>query len=174
MLILLLLQGDVVMEKTAEKHLYEKPEERDVMTKNNPNGKHDVVNVVRESGNTRAQENRFDKDTAGHGNYDDEEKTAEKHRYEKSEERDVMTDINPKGKYNEDVNVDNRVDESNAEKLSSRSRRSSMGEPVIKSFGDAVFETTLDKDPDKGKGHGKPAMRAVMVNIIDVVMLNTE
>jgi hypothetical protein len=67
MLILLLLQGDVVMKKTAEKHLYEKPEERDVMAKNNPNGKHDEVNVVRERVNTRAQEDRFDKDTAGHG-----------------------------------------------------------------------------------------------------------
>jgi hypothetical protein len=57
------------------------------------------VNAVRERVNTRAQEDRFDKDTAGHGNDDDEEKTAEKYRYEKPEERDVMTNISPKGKY---------------------------------------------------------------------------
>jgi hypothetical protein len=85
-----------------------------------------------------------------------------------------MTDINPKGKYNEDMNVNNRVDESNAEKLSSRSRRSSMGEQGFKSSGDAVFKTNLDKDPTQGKGHGKPEMRAGMVNIIDVIMPNSE
>jgi hypothetical protein len=105
------------------------------------------------------------------------EKTAEKHLYEKLEKRDVMTDSNPKGKYGEDVNVrnvDNRVDENNAEKPSSQSRRPSMGEPVTKSFGDAAFGNILDKDPGKDKGHEKPEMRAVMVDIIDAVMLNTE
>ena len=60
------------------------------------------------------------------------EKTAEKHLYEKPEERDVMININPKGKYDADVNVDTRVDESNAEKLSSRSTRpaSKTGRPT--------------------------------------------
>ena len=33
-----------------------------------------------------------------YGDDDDEEKTAEKHLYEKPEKRDVMTDINPNGK----------------------------------------------------------------------------
>jgi hypothetical protein len=161
-LILLLLQVDVVMEKTAEKHLYKKPEERDVMTKKNPNGKHNEVDVVRERVNTSAREDRFDKDTAGHGDDDDEEKTAEKHRYEKPEKRDVMIDINPKGKFDEDVNVDTRVDENNEEKLSSHSRRSSkgLGEPVIKFFGEAVFKNSLDKDPGKDKVHEKPETRA--------------
>jgi hypothetical protein len=65
----------------------------------------------------------------------------------------------------------NVVDENNAEKLSSQSRRPSMGEPAIKSVGDAASENILD---GKGKGHGKPEMEAVMVDIIDVVMFNTE
>ena len=150
--------------------MYKKPGMREVTGKNNPDGKHDEVKMVRERVNMSAREDRFDKDTVRHGDDDDKEKTAEKHLYEKPEERDVMADINPKGKYDEDVNVgnvDNRVDENNAEKLSSQSRRPSMGEPVIKSFGDVAFENTLDKDPGKGKGHVKPEIRAVMVNMYE-------
>jgi hypothetical protein len=49
-----------------------------------------------------------------------------------------------------------------------------MGEPAIKSFGDAASENIVDKDSGKGKGHEKPEMEAVMVDIINVVMLNTE
>jgi hypothetical protein len=64
----------------------------------------------------------------------------------------------------EDVNV---VDENNAEKRSSQSRPS-MGEPAIKSVGDAASENTIDEEP---------GMEAVMVDIsdvVDVVMCNTE
>jgi hypothetical protein len=71
----------------------------------------------------------------------------------------------------EDVNV---VDENNAEKRSSKSRPS-MGEPEIKSVADAASENTLDEE--SGKGHKKPGMEAVMVDISDVVnvvMFNTE
>ena len=48
------------------------------------------------------------------------------------------------------MNVDTRVDENNEEKLSSQSRRSSMGEPVIKSFGDAASRILLAKARVKG------------------------
>jgi hypothetical protein len=48
-----------------------------------------------------AQEDRFNKETVGHGDDDDEEKTAVKYLYEKPEGRDGMTDSNPKSKYNE-------------------------------------------------------------------------
>ena len=60
-----------------------------------------------------------------------------------------MDDINPEGKYDEDVN--NGVDENNTEKLSNQSIRTPMGEPVTKSFGDTAFENILDKDPGKDK-----------------------
>jgi hypothetical protein len=60
-------------------------------------------------------------------------------------------------------------DENNAEKHSSLSRPS-MGEPAIKSVADAASENTLDEEFDKG--HGKPGIEAVMVDISDVVMLN--
>jgi hypothetical protein len=53
------------------------------------------VKVVRERVNMSAREDRFDKDTVRHGDDDDEEKTVEKHLYEKPEGRDVMTNINP-------------------------------------------------------------------------------
>jgi hypothetical protein len=79
-----------------------------------------------------------------------------------------MTDINPEGNYNEDVNmgnVNNGVDKNNAEKLSSQSIRTPMGELVIKSFGDTVFKNILDKDPGKDKVHEKPEERGVVVNI---------
>jgi hypothetical protein len=75
--------------------------------------------------------------------------------------------------YDEDVNV---KDENNAEKHNSQSRPS-MGEPAIKSVGDSASENILDKESGKGKGHGKPGMEAVMVNIsnvVGVVMFNTE
>jgi hypothetical protein len=60
----------------------------------------------------------------------------------------------PKGKYGEDVNVDNKVDESNVEKLSSQSRQSSMDEPVIKSAGDAVSRLLSIKIPTKARVTG--------------------
>jgi hypothetical protein len=47
-----------------------------------------------------------------------------------------------------------------------------MGEPVIKSLGDAALENILDKDPGKDKVHKKPETSTVMVDIIDPVMLN--
>jgi hypothetical protein len=95
-------------------------------------------------------------------------KIAEKHLYEKPEKRDVMTDINPEGKYDEDVNVgnvNNRVDENNAENLSSQSIRTPLGEPVTKSFGDTAFENIHNKDPGKDKVHEKPEKRDVVVEI---------
>ena len=58
-----------------------------------------------------------------------------------------MTDINPEGKYDEDVNVGN------------------VNKSVIKLFGDTVFEKTLDKDPGKDKVHEKPEKRDVVVYI---------
>jgi hypothetical protein len=157
--------------------MYEKHGMREVTGKNNPDGRHDEVNVVRERGNMRqvqseqllkilgcksiaaehdlkrsAREVRFDEDTVGHVDDDDKEKIAEKHLYKMPEKRDVMTDINYKGKYDEDVNVgkmDNRVDENNAEKLSSQSRRPFMGEPVSKSFGNAASRIFSIRTPAK-------------------------
>jgi hypothetical protein len=55
----------------------------------------------------------------------------------------------------------------NVEKLSRQAVRRPMGEPVIKSFGDAALENILDKDPGKDKVHKKPETRAVMVDIIE-------
>jgi hypothetical protein len=118
-----------------------------VILKNNPDGKHDEVNVLRERGNMSAREDRFDRDIVWHGEDDDEEKTVGKHLYEKPEGRDGMTDINPKSKYDEGVSV-------------------------IKFFGGAASKNILDKNPGKNKGHRKPEMRAVMVDIIDAVMRN--
>jgi hypothetical protein len=63
-----------------------------VMLKNNPDGKHDEVNVLRERVNMSAREDRFDRDTVGHGDDDDEEKTAGKYMYKKPEMRAVMGD----------------------------------------------------------------------------------
>jgi hypothetical protein len=87
-----------------------------------------------------------------------------------------MTDINHKGKYDEDVNVgnvNNRVEKNNAEKLSCQALRTSTVESVIKSFGDTVFENTLDKDPGKDKVHEKPEKRDVVnINPEDVYMNN--
>jgi hypothetical protein len=60
------------------------------------------------------------------------------------------------------------------EKPSRQSVRTPMGEPVTKCLGNAAFENNLDKDPGKDKVHEKPETRAVMVDIIDAVMLNTE
>jgi hypothetical protein len=71
----------------------------------------------------------------------------------------------------EDVNV---VDEKNAEKLSSQSRRSSMGETAIKFVGDTTSENIPDEDSGKDKGHGTLEIKAVMGDIIDVVIFNTE
>jgi hypothetical protein len=62
-------------------------------------------------------------------------------------------------------NVDNRLDENNVEKLSRQSRRSPMGESVIKSFGDTAFKNTLDKDPGKDKVHEKPEKRDAVGDI---------
>jgi hypothetical protein len=47
-----------------------------------------------------------------------------------------------------------------------------MGEPVIKSVGDAALENIFDKYPGKDKVHEKPETRAVMVDIIAASMLN--
>jgi hypothetical protein len=63
------------------------------MLKNNPDGKHDEVNVLRQRVNMSAWEDRFDRNTVGHGDDDDEEKTAGKYMYENSEMRAVMGDI---------------------------------------------------------------------------------
>jgi hypothetical protein len=229
--------------------MYEKPETRDVMTKTNPDGKHDEVNVVRERGNVRqgqaeqllkvlgykfiadeqdlqrgAQEDRFNRDTVRHGDdhdvinveklssqsmrtpvgesaikffadtavknshdkYPGKDKAHEKPELEisfrvmflsiKFGNDEMMTDINPEGKHDEDVNmgnVNNLVDKNNVEKLSRQLTRP-MGEPVIESFGYTAFENTLDKDPGKDKVHEKPEERDVVVNIIDAVMLNME
>jgi hypothetical protein len=106
------------------------------MLKNNPDGKHDGVNMLRD--NMSAQEDRFDKDTV-------EEKTVVKTQpHGKPETRDVMNDITglivrnteydgmlktnpkeinmfkvpemrmlktiPKGKYDKDVNMDHVMD----------------------------------------------------------------
>jgi hypothetical protein len=49
-----------------------------------------------------------------------------------------------------------------------------MGESVIKFVGDDASENILDEESGKVKGHGKPGMEAVMVDISDVVMSNTE
>jgi hypothetical protein len=45
---------------------------------------------------------------------------------------------------------------------------------AIKSFGDTVFENTLDKDPGKNKAHEKAKKRdgAVDINLEDVYMYN--
>ena len=72
-----------------------------VKIENNPDDKHDEMNVRREMVNRRIWEDRFDKDTVRHGGDDNEEKTAVKHWYEKPEGRDGMTHSNPKRKYNE-------------------------------------------------------------------------
>jgi hypothetical protein len=64
-------------------------------------------------------------------------------------------------------------DEKNAEILSSQSR-TAMGESAIKSVGDAASKIILDEESGKDKGHRKPGMEAVMVDISDVVMSNTE
>jgi hypothetical protein len=62
-----------------------------VKLKNNPDGKHDEVNVLRERVNISVWKDRFDKDSVGHGSDDNEEKTVVKYRYEKPEGRDGMT-----------------------------------------------------------------------------------
>jgi hypothetical protein len=103
------------------------------------------VNVVRERINTSAWKDRFEKDTVGHGDDDDEVKTAGKYLHEKPEVGDRMTDINPMSKYDEDVNM-------------------------IKFFGGAANKNVLIKDPGKSRGHRKAEMRAVMVDIINAVM----
>jgi hypothetical protein len=53
--------------------MYEKPGLREVMGKNDPDGKHDEVNVVRERVNTSVWKDRFDKDTVWHGDDANEE-----------------------------------------------------------------------------------------------------
>ena len=65
--------------------------------------------MVRERVNMKAREDRVNEDTVGHGNDDAEEKTAEKHLYEKPEGRDTMTDSNLKSEYNEANGVRKRV-----------------------------------------------------------------
>jgi hypothetical protein len=54
-----------------ELSMYEMPGMREVTGKNNPDGKHNEVNVVRERVNMSAREDRVDKDTVGHGDDDD-------------------------------------------------------------------------------------------------------
>jgi hypothetical protein len=64
-----------------------------VMLKNNPDGKYDEVNVLKERVNMSAWEDRFDRDTVVHGDDDDEEKTAGNYMYEKPDMSAVMGDI---------------------------------------------------------------------------------
>jgi hypothetical protein len=40
-----------------------------------------------------------------------------------------------------------------------------MGESAIKSVGDAVSKNILDEESGKGKGHGRPGMKTVMVDV---------
>ena len=79
-----------------------------VMLKNNLDCKHDEVNVLRERVNMSARVDRFDRDTVGHDD-DDEEKTVVRYWYEKPEGRDGMIDTNPKSKYQEANVVRKRV-----------------------------------------------------------------
>jgi hypothetical protein len=97
------------------------------------------VDAVRERVNASAREDRFDKDTARHGDDDNEVKTAEKHGYEKPVERNVMVDINFKGMYDLDVNVDTRVEKNHEEKL--------MEEVEIEISEDDAEEKVNDDDP---------------------------
>jgi hypothetical protein len=76
----------------------------------------DDVNVVRERVNMSAREDRVNKDTVRHVDNDGKEKTVKKHQYEEPEGRDVMSNINPKGKHDklnvvrERVNMSARED----------------------------------------------------------------
>jgi hypothetical protein len=62
-----------------------------VKLKNNPNDKHEEVNVLRERVNRSVWEVRVDKGTVRHSGNDNKEKTAVKYWYEKPEGRDGMT-----------------------------------------------------------------------------------
>jgi hypothetical protein len=139
-----------------------------VKLKNNQDGKHDDVNVLRERINLSVWGDRVDKDTVRHGGENNKEKTAVKHWYEKPEGRDGMNHSNLKRKYNEvpgykligdeqDPHDDDEGhDVSKVEKLSRKSGRTFRAEPVTKSPGDIAEETILNKDPRKDKVHEEP------------------
>ena len=74
----------------------------------------------------------------------------------------------------QDPHDDHDHEVSKVEKLTRQSGRPPTGEPVTKSLGGAAFKNIRDKDPGKNKVHEKPEMRAVMGDITDTVVLNTE
>jgi hypothetical protein len=182
MLMLLLLQVGVVMKKDNSREImdavnteyeagvkvhqgrklnrYEKPETREVMLKTNPEGKYDEGNVVRKRGNVRQEQVEQLLKVLGYKLIGDEQNLlcgAREDRFN-----------GDTGRHDDDYDV------INVEKLSRQSVRTPMGEPVIKSFGNAALKNILVKDPGKDKVHEKPETRAVMVDITDAFMLNTE
>ena len=99
--------------------------------------------MLRERVNMSAWEDRFNQDTVGHGNDDDEEKTAVKYLYEKPEGRDGMTNSNPKSKYNE-TNVVRKRGNARQEQ-----RNQFLKVPGYKSIGDEQDPHDDDDDQDK-------------------------
>jgi hypothetical protein len=146
-----------------------------VMLKNNPDGKHDEVNVLRERVNMGAREDRFGRDTGGHDDDDDEEKTVVRYLYEKPEGRDGMTDTNPKSKYNEANVVRKRVNvrQKQVDLLKVLGYKL-IGDEQDPHDGGAASKNIRDNGPGKNKVHEKPEMRAVMGDTNDAVVLNTE
>jgi hypothetical protein len=112
--------------------MYEKPETRDVMTKINPDGKHDEVNVVRERGNVRQGQAEQPLKVLGYKFIADEQDL----------QRGAQED-----RFNGDsVRHCDDHDVINVEKPSSQSMRTPAGEPAIKCFGDTAVKNSLDKD----------------------------
>jgi hypothetical protein len=79
--------------------IHEKPEERDVMTNINPEGRYDEGKMVEKHKQPEKRDVVVDTNPKGKHN---NEKTLEKPCYEKPEWRDMMIDINYEGKYSEE------------------------------------------------------------------------
>jgi hypothetical protein len=143
------------------------------MLKNNPDGNHDEVDVLRERVKLSVLEDRFDRDAVADGD-DEDRKTAGKYVHKKPKMRGVMIKNNSNGKNDEAEQLlkilwykligdkqnlhgdDDDHDVSNVENLSRQSERTLMGELVTKLLGDTAYETILDKDPGKDKVHDEP------------------